>query len=114
MTSTARVDSMLKRSRVTFRSASSDRQLDRRDLAEVEFGAGDPAAALHRAEEARAGHAAIGNRRAEAADLSNMAAYLVALDCFEDARAYASLALEAARDVARRCSRLSFSSTSPR
>lgn len=69
------------------------------NLAEVEFGAGDPAAALHRAEEARAGHAAIGNRRAEAADLSNMAAYLIALDCFEDARTYALLSLEAAREV---------------
>ena len=53
-------------------------------LAEVEFAAGDPAAALHRAEEARAGHAATRNRRSEAADLSNMAAYLVALDCFDD------------------------------
>ena len=68
-------------------------------LAEVEFAAGDPAAALHRAEEARAGHEATRNRRSEAADLSNMAAYLVALDCFDDARAYASHALEAARDV---------------
>ncbi len=68
-------------------------------LAEVEFEAGDPAAALQRAEEARAGHAATRNRRSEAADLSNMAAYLVALDCFDDARAYASQALEVARDV---------------
>jgi hypothetical protein len=69
------------------------------NLAEVEFAAGDPAAALHRAEEARAGHVATGDRRAEAADLSNMAAYLVALDCFDDARAYASEALDAAREV---------------
>lgn len=69
------------------------------NLAEVEFAAGDPGAALHRAEEARAGHAATGNRRAEAADLSNMAAYLVALGCFDDARAYALQALEAAREV---------------
>lgn len=68
-------------------------------LAEVEFEAGDPAAALHRAEEARAGHAATRNRRSEAADLSNMAAYLVALDCFDDARSYASQALEAVQDV---------------
>jgi predicted ATPase/DNA-binding XRE family transcriptional regulator len=68
-------------------------------LAEVEFEAGDPAAALHRAEEARSGHAATRNRRSEAADLSNMAAYLVALDCFDDAPEYASQALEAARDV---------------
>jgi predicted ATPase/DNA-binding XRE family transcriptional regulator len=68
-------------------------------LAEVEFAAGDPAAALHQAEEARAGHAATRNRRSEAADLSNIAAYLIALDCFDDARAYATQALEAARDV---------------
>ncbi len=68
-------------------------------LAEVEFEAGDPAAALHRAEEARAGHAATRNRRSEAADLSNMTAYLVALDCFDDARSYASQALEAVQDV---------------
>jgi tetratricopeptide (TPR) repeat protein len=69
------------------------------NLAEVEFAAGDPAAALHQAEEARAGHAATRNRRSEAADLCNIAAYLIALDCFDDARAYASQALEAARDV---------------
>ncbi len=68
-------------------------------LAEVEFEAGDTAAALERAEEARAGHAATRNRRSEAADLSNMAAYLVALDCLDDARAYALQALDAARDV---------------
>jgi predicted ATPase/DNA-binding XRE family transcriptional regulator len=68
-------------------------------LAEVEFEAGDPAAALQRAEEARAGHAATHNRRSEAADLTNMAAYLIALDCFDDARAYASQALDAAHDV---------------
>ena len=68
-------------------------------LAEVEFEAGDPAAALQRAEEARAGHATTRNRRSEAADLSNMAAYLVALDCFDDARSHALLALEALQDV---------------
>jgi predicted ATPase/DNA-binding XRE family transcriptional regulator len=68
-------------------------------LAEVECEAGDLAAALHRAEEARAGHAATRNRRSEAADLSNMTAYLVALDCFDDARIYASQALEAAREI---------------
>ena len=68
-------------------------------LAEVEFEAGDPAAALHRAEEARTGHAATGNRRSEIADLNNMAAYLVALDCFDDAAVYASQALEAAHEI---------------
>ena len=68
-------------------------------LAEVEFAAGDAAAALHRAEEARSGHEATQNRRSEATDLTNMAAYLIALDCFEDAREYAWQALEAAREV---------------
>ncbi len=68
-------------------------------LAEVEFAAGDAAAALHRAEEARVGHAATQNRRSEAVDLTNITAYLVALDCFDDARAYATRALEAARDA---------------
>ena len=68
-------------------------------LAEVEFAAGDAAAALQRAEEARAGHEATQNRRSEATDLTNMAAYLIALDCFEDAREYAWRALEAAHEV---------------
>ena len=68
-------------------------------LAEVEFEAGNTAAALERAAEARAGHAATRNYRSAAADLSNMAAYLVALNCFGDARACALQALEAARDV---------------
>jgi predicted ATPase/transcriptional regulator with XRE-family HTH domain len=68
-------------------------------LAELEFEAGDPAAALHQAEEARAGHAATRNRRSEAADLCNITAYLVALDCYGDARAYIVRALEAAHDV---------------
>ncbi len=69
------------------------------NLAEVEFAAGDAAAALQRAEEARAGHEATGNRRSMANDLCNMAAYLVALDCFDDARAHATRALVVARDV---------------
>ena len=69
------------------------------NLAEVEFAAGDAAAALQRAEEARAGHEATGNRRSMANDLCNMAAYLVALDCFDDARAHATRALAVARDV---------------
>ena len=69
------------------------------NLAEVEFAAGDAAGALQTAEEARAGHEATNNRRSMANDLSNMAAYLVALDCFDDARAHASRALTAARDV---------------
>ncbi len=68
-------------------------------LAEVEFAAGDAAAALQRAEEARIGHEATHNRRSAANDLSNMAAYLVALDCFDDAKVHASLALASARDV---------------
>lgn len=68
-------------------------------LAEVEFAAGDAAAALHLAEEARAGHEATQNRRSVANDLSNMAAYFVALDCFDDASTHAIEALHAAREV---------------
>jgi predicted ATPase/DNA-binding XRE family transcriptional regulator len=68
-------------------------------LAEVEFASGDAAAALQRAEEARAGHEATQNRRSVANDLGNMAAYLVALDCFDDARTHAKQALHAALDV---------------
>jgi tetratricopeptide (TPR) repeat protein len=68
-------------------------------LAEVEFAAGDAAAALQRAEQARLAHEATQNRRSVANDLSNMAAYLIALDCFEDAKTHASRALAAARDV---------------
>lgn len=70
-------------------------------LAEVEFAAGDVAAALQRAEEARAGHEATQNRRSAANDLCNIAAYLIALDCFDDARAYAAQALAAVQDVKR-------------
>lgn len=68
-------------------------------LAEVEFAGGDAAAALQRAEEARAAHEATQNRRAVANDLCNMAAYLIALDCFDDARVYAKQALLAVSDV---------------
>ncbi|MFZ0031367.1 MAG: tetratricopeptide repeat protein [Candidatus Cybelea sp.] len=68
-------------------------------LAEVEFAAGDAAAALQRAEEARVGHEATNNRRSVANDLCNMAAYLIALDCFDDARSHATRALAAASDV---------------
>ena len=68
-------------------------------LAEIEFAAGDVAAALHRAEEARAGHETWNNRRSVAIDLTNMAAYLVAMDCFEDARAHAAEALDVAREI---------------
>jgi non-specific serine/threonine protein kinase len=69
------------------------------NLAEVEFAGGDAAAALARAEEARAGHEATQNRRSAANDLSNMTAYLIALDCFDDARAHATDGLIAARAV---------------
>lgn len=68
-------------------------------LAEVEFAAGDAAAALQRAEEARIGHEATNNRRSAGNDLGNMAAYLVALNCFDDARAHAARALVPAREV---------------
>jgi predicted ATPase/transcriptional regulator with XRE-family HTH domain len=69
------------------------------NLAEVEFADGNAAAALQLAEEARAAHEETHNRRALGNDLCNMAAYLTALDCFEDARAYGREALVAVRDV---------------
>jgi tetratricopeptide (TPR) repeat protein len=69
------------------------------NLAEVEFAAGDAAAALQLAEEARAGHEATQNRRSMANDLCNMAAYLIVLNCFDDARAYGVQALCVLRDV---------------
>jgi len=72
------------------------------NLAEVEFAAGDAAAALQRAEEARLGHEATQNRRSMGNDLCNMAAYLVALDCFDDARAHAIAALRPLRDLQQR------------
>jgi predicted ATPase/DNA-binding XRE family transcriptional regulator len=68
-------------------------------LAEVEFAGGDAAAALERAEEARSGHEATNNRRSVANDLANMAAYLVALNCFDDARSHARQALFVVREV---------------
>jgi non-specific serine/threonine protein kinase len=68
-------------------------------LAEVEFASGDVAAALVRVEEARIGHETTRNRRSAANDLSNMAAYLISLNRFDEARRQAMRALSAARDV---------------
>jgi predicted ATPase/DNA-binding XRE family transcriptional regulator len=68
-------------------------------LAEVEFASGDAQAALARAEEARIGHEATRNRRSAANDLCNLAAYLISLDRFDEARRQAMRALAAARDV---------------
>ncbi|MBV9333209.1 MAG: helix-turn-helix domain-containing protein [Candidatus Eremiobacteraeota bacterium] len=69
------------------------------NLAEVEFAAGNAAAALRLAEEARAGHESTQNRRSAGNDLCNMTAYLIALDCFDDARAYGAEALAVLREV---------------
>jgi predicted ATPase len=68
-------------------------------LAEVEFAAGNATGALQRAEEARVGHEATQNRRSVANDLTNMAAYLTALDCYDDALVHAKDAVLANRDV---------------
>ncbi|HEY1655216.1 MAG TPA: hypothetical protein VGF86_08900, partial [Candidatus Tumulicola sp.] len=68
-------------------------------LAEIEFAGGDPAAALQLARDARRGHEATHNRRSTANDLSNMAAYLVAMQRYDDALEHAFLAVLAARDV---------------
>lgn len=69
------------------------------NLAEVEFASGNAAAALRLAEEARAGHEATQNRRSVGNDLCNMTAYLIALNCFDDARAYGARALSALREI---------------
>ncbi len=69
------------------------------NLAEIEFAAGDVETALHCAEEALAGHRAWNNRRSVANDLCNMSAYLIAIDCFDDARVHAGDALTVARLV---------------
>ena len=68
-------------------------------LAEVEFASGDAATALQLAGDARRGHELTHNRRSAANDLSNMAAYLVAMNRYDDALERASEALRAARDV---------------
>ncbi len=68
-------------------------------LAEVEFASGNVDAALARVEEARVGHEATRNRRSAANDLCNMAAYLISLNRFDEARRQAMRALSAARDV---------------
>lgn len=69
------------------------------NLAEIEFAAGDAEEALHRADEALAGHRAWNNRRSVANDLCNISAYLIAIDCFDDARVHAIDALNVARLV---------------
>ena len=69
------------------------------NLAEVEFAAGDAAAALRLAEEARSGHEATQNRRSVGNDLCNVTAYLIALNCFDDARDYGAQALSVLREV---------------
>ncbi len=68
-------------------------------LAEVQFASGDAVAALQRAHEALIAHERTNNLRSAANDLSNMAAYSVALDRFDDARLYATKALDVARQV---------------
>ncbi len=69
------------------------------NLAEVEFGAGQPEAALRYATTALDGHLALGNQRAVSIDLVNMAAYLIALDRFEEARSASVEALGTSREL---------------
>ncbi len=69
------------------------------NLAEVEFGSGRHHAALQHEDAALEGHRALANDRAVAIDLFNMAAYLIALDRFEEGRAAASEALERSREL---------------
>ena len=69
------------------------------NLAEVEFGRGNCEAALEHARAALEGHVALHNRRAIAIDLFNTAAYLIAVDRFDEARTAAFEALEVAREL---------------
>ena len=68
-------------------------------LAEAEFACGDAEAALPLAEEALKVVRTFGRDRMAAALLGNIAAYLVALGCYDLAQAHASEALRLARDV---------------
>jgi predicted ATPase len=72
------------------------------NLAEVEFGSGQTEAALRYARSTLDGHLALGNQRAVAIDLFNMAAYLVALDRFEEARTAAVESLPTSRELGAR------------
>ena len=72
------------------------------NLAEVEFGGGQTEAALRYARSTLDGHLALGNQRAVAIDLFNMAAYLIALDRFEEARTAAVESLATSREFGAR------------
>ena len=68
-------------------------------LAEAEFACGDPEAALSLAEEALQAVRGFGRDRMVAALLGNIAAYLIALECYDLASAHAKAALELAAEV---------------
>jgi non-specific serine/threonine protein kinase len=69
------------------------------NLAEVEFGAGNPARALKYGNDALAGHQALGNDRSAAHCLCNMTAYLIALRRYDEAVVRGMEALLIARSV---------------
>jgi predicted ATPase/DNA-binding SARP family transcriptional activator len=83
------------------RSIGADRgaALVAMSLAEAEFRGGDAAAALQLAGESLAVYRAFGDLRLAANALSNLAAYLVALERFDEARTSAREGLAAARDT---------------
>ncbi|MBV9103570.1 MAG: helix-turn-helix domain-containing protein [Candidatus Eremiobacteraeota bacterium] len=66
---------------------------------EIAYGSGEPAEALRYAESALSTHRSLRNRRASAAGLCNVTAYLISLDRFDEARDRGREALAAARDV---------------
>jgi predicted ATPase len=72
------------------------------NLAEVEFGSGQAEAALRYARSTLDGHLMLGNQRAVAIDLFNMAAYLIALDRFDEARTAAVESLGTSRELGAR------------
>lgn len=69
------------------------------NLADAEFLAGNALTALTLTDEALTFDRALNNTRAIANDLCNMAAYLIALDRYDEARAYARDAVVLARDL---------------
>jgi predicted ATPase/class 3 adenylate cyclase len=71
------------------------------NLAEAEFRGGEPVAALEKAAEARAAFRAFNDTGGIAIVTCNMAAYLIALGRYDEARAAAREALAAARDAQR-------------
>ncbi|MEO6991531.1 MAG: tetratricopeptide repeat protein [Candidatus Baltobacteraceae bacterium] len=84
-----------------FKETGAERQIARvaGNLGDAEFRGGDAEAALRLVGEALRADRALGSLRSAATDLSNLAAYLVTLGRWDEAREYAREALALARDA---------------